>query len=179
MAFVEDAMSDMICEHHPDYLWPHDDCPGPGMPHPEIARLRAQLAKLEQEANDLAFQRDVNASLMKKRGEELTEARREVERLKRWVPDNIEGVADNIASAFLDDWGLRWGEDSEGDRRKLQTPRGGSALAQVDLAMRIGGAIKVLEARCARLVEALSAHHYGDAAVVCGVCQAALAEGQK
>ena len=23
---------DMVCEAHPDREWPHDDCPGPGMP---------------------------------------------------------------------------------------------------------------------------------------------------
>ena len=23
---------DMVCEEHPDLAWPHDDCPGPGMP---------------------------------------------------------------------------------------------------------------------------------------------------
>jgi len=23
-----------ICEAHPDHPWPHDDCPGPGMPCP-------------------------------------------------------------------------------------------------------------------------------------------------
>jgi hypothetical protein len=24
-----------VCERHPDKPWPHDDCPGPGMPPPE------------------------------------------------------------------------------------------------------------------------------------------------
>lgn len=37
---------DMVCEAHPDRLWPHDDCAGPGMPHPVIAELRAEVQRL-------------------------------------------------------------------------------------------------------------------------------------
>lgn len=42
-------VSDMICEAHPDYLWPHDDCPGPGMPHPIITELRGVIYGHEQD----------------------------------------------------------------------------------------------------------------------------------
>lgn len=27
-----DAAGGWVCEEHPDREWPHDDCPGPGMP---------------------------------------------------------------------------------------------------------------------------------------------------
>jgi hypothetical protein len=44
-----------VCEQHPDRCWPHDDCPGPGMPcvNPECAAglvLRAELAMRRPES---------------------------------------------------------------------------------------------------------------------------------
>ena len=63
--------------------------------------------------------------------------RAEVERLRQWVPDHIEN-ASAIAKAFLDSWGLRWGTNDDGDQ-VFPEPPAGSALAEIDLAMRIQG----------------------------------------
>ena len=46
-----------------------------------LLELATQLASLQSEANDLAYQRDVNARLMKERGEELAEAHEETRHL--------------------------------------------------------------------------------------------------
>jgi hypothetical protein len=31
---VDAFFRECVCERHPDKPWPHDDCPGPGMPPP-------------------------------------------------------------------------------------------------------------------------------------------------
>ena len=51
-AIAMSATTDMVCEQHPDTLWPHRGalgvcCPGPGMPHSWITQLRERVAALE------------------------------------------------------------------------------------------------------------------------------------
>lgn len=40
-------MPDMICEGHPWLEWPHDSCPGPGMPSTNWQRFRKKPIVVE------------------------------------------------------------------------------------------------------------------------------------
>jgi len=33
---MTDPLEDMVCEQHPDRVWPHDECAGPGMPRADV-----------------------------------------------------------------------------------------------------------------------------------------------
>jgi hypothetical protein len=54
---VNGPILDMVCEAHPWLEWPHDDCPGPGMPAKNaltlFAECRARLATAEGRASGL------------------------------------------------------------------------------------------------------------------------------
>jgi hypothetical protein len=82
--------SDMVCEAHPTQAWPHPSmehlsgtCPGPGMPHPTITRLRGVVAAYNDAADKFiakvesgrARSQETYADLKACRALALTEAR--------------------------------------------------------------------------------------------------------
>ena len=68
---------DMVCEKHPHLAWPHDDCPGPGMP-PQVKHDLPPIDVDESVRRFVAFER----KLVALRKEQL-DVQDQIDRLKK------------------------------------------------------------------------------------------------
>lgn len=90
--------SDMLCEKHPDSVWPHDTCLGPGIPHPIIQRERATIADLQ--AQLAAAQGDTElAERIARQNAALVDTA--TERINELETELSEATAYGAALAFL------------------------------------------------------------------------------